>query len=500
MRGLSALCYAIFACAVMTSAMAQNSTANLDGPWLGTLHIGPASLRAQLILKHDEKGQLSCSLDSIDQGASGLPCASFTLSESALSFTVPSVNGSWKGTRSDDGNALNGTWTQGKSWPLDFVRQAAALSPTSGPAIRFQPAMAPVSAEDMQSVLAKDLDESLKSGFLAPATSAGVSIGVVRNGKRSVFAFGTGKPDSIYEVGSITKTFTGLILAQMIEQGKVQAEEPVRELLPPGVVNEPEEPEISLLDLVTQHSGLPRMPDNFSPADLNNPYVDYTPAKLYQFLSKHGVAKPADAAFLYSNLGVGLLGQALSERAHTSYADLLHNEVTEPLGLKDTVVVLSPDQQQRFIPGHTANHQPAHSWELDALAGAGAVRSTADDMLTYLEAQLHPEKLPAAVSKAKNGNTLAAALKRSQILNTDAGPNMRIAYAWMFSPTSGSYWHNGASGGYSAFAFFNPKENYAAIVLVNTAVGREGSFADLLGQHIGQRFAGVAAIDLGVMK
>ena len=134
----------------------------------------------------------------------------------------------------------------------------------------------------------------------------------------------------MFEIGSITKVFTGLMLAQMIEQGSVRPETPVRELLPKDTVAKPKGAEITLLDLVTQHSGLPRLPDNMKPADPNNPYADYRAENLYQFLGKHGVAKPDKPAFLYSNLGMGLLGQALANRAETSYAELLKTTGARP--------------------------------------------------------------------------------------------------------------------------------------------------------------------------
>src|SRR5206468_5310956 len=112
---------------------------------------------------------------------------------------------------------------------------------------------------------------------------------------------------------------------------------------------------------------------------------------------------------------------------------------------------------------------------LDALAGAGAIRSTAGDMLTFLEANLHPGR--------------HAALQNSQQLRADVGPNMRIALAWIYNIDTGTYWHNGAISGYSSYAFFNPKGDYAAIILVNNAPGPI-PFSELLSQHIRQRFAG----------
>jgi CubicO group peptidase (beta-lactamase class C family) len=116
-------------------------------------------------------------------------------------------------------------------------------------------------------------------------------------------------------------------------------------------------------------------------------------------------------------------------------------------------------------------------------------------MLTYLEANLHPESLqPAAGSAA--ARTLFAALTQQHQLRADAMPGTRIALAWLFEAESGNYWHNGATGGYSAYAFFNPKGDYAAVVLLNTTLGSAGSFADRLGQHISQRLAGKPAISL----
>lgn len=358
----------------------------------------------------------------------------------------------------------------------------------------YDKSMPPVAAADLQSVLDSDLAEALKSGQLAPSTGAGVSIAVVEHGVARVFSYGTAKPDSIFEIGSITKTFTGLVLSQMVQQGTVSLDEPVRELLPQGTVAKPAAGEITLLDLATQHSGLPRMPDNFHPADPTNPYVDYTAADLYAFLSRQTVAKPAQTQFLYSNLGFGLLGQALSNRAGMAYPALLEQEVTGPLGLNDTVVSLSPAQQARLIPGHDSRHRPVHAWDFDSLAGCGAIRSTASDMLAYLQANLHPENLKPATSSPAAA-TLSAALIQSHQLRADALDG-KIALAWLFQSATGDYWHNGGTGGYSSYAFFNPKGDYAAVVLLNTTLGPDGSFADRLGRHISQRLAGKMAFAL----
>ena len=477
------------------SSATRSEPSGVAGYWLGTLRAGAVSLRVQVNVTTDVAGQPACTLDSLDQGAYGLPCANVVYSSRDFSFDVPVVQGRYAGKLAADGKTLSGTWTQGQALPLELARQDRAQPPPAQPAVAFDPAIAPVGAAEMQAVLDRDLEQALKSGQLAPQTSSGVTIGVVRNGVRRVLAYGTAKPDSIFEIGSVTKTFTGLLLAQLIEQGKVELDAPVRELLPAGTVAKPDGREITLFDLVTQHSGLPRMPDNFRPADPNNPYADYRASDLYAFVGKHGVERPASTTFLYSNLGVGLLGQALANRVGMSYAQLLKEQVTAPLGLKDTVVTLTPEQQARFIAGHTANHAPAHAWDLDALAGAGAIRSTADDMLTYLEANLHPERASKAPASL-GARTLPKAMARAHELRDVGPPGMHIAFAWLNVDANGSYWHNGATGGYSSFVFFNPKADYAAVVLVNMTIGAQGSFADRLGQHLGQRFAGLPAISL----
>jgi len=469
---------------------------HIDGIWLGTLQAGGASLRVQVHVKSDNRGQEYCSLDSLDQHAMGLDCAAVTFGDDEFDFDVPVVKGHFAGKLSVDGNSLTGTWSQNNSLPLTLTRQKEVIAATPAPPPTFDAAMAPVHAAELQAVLDRDLAAAMKSGQLAPATAAGVSIAVVDHGVRRFIIYGVAKQDSIYEIGSITKTFTGLILSQMVEQGKLKFEDPVRELLPAGTVPKPVGAEITLLDLATQHSGLPRMPDNFAPADKSNPYADYHAQNMYAFLAKHGVAKPDKTTFLYSNYGFGLLGQALSVHAGEPYPQLLKNEVLDPLGMHDTSIELSPEQQTRLLPGHTGDHRPAHVWDLDAFAGAGAIRSTASDMLTYLEANLHPEGVKSANASIA-ANTISKALTQEHELRADSLGTQKIALAWLYDPATGNYWHNGGTGGFSSYAFFNPKGDYAAVVLLNTTIGPQGSFADRIGEHISERLAGKPAISLG---
>lgn len=358
-----------------------------------------------------------------------------------------------------------------------FVFGAAPATPPP----KYDPAMPPVSAAKLPSVLNRDLTPARSgTGALASEPHAGIAVGVLKHGDRRVMVYGGAAPDSIFEIGSITKTFTGLLLARMMEQGQVKLNEPLRELLPAGTVWKPPGAGVTLLDLATHHSGLPFIPDNLTVANLAN----YHAADLYSYIGKHGLARPANAHFLYSNLGFGLLGQALVNRAGMSYPELLETEITGPLGMADTVVKLSSDQTSRVIQGYNG-HWPAPSLRLDALAGAGAIHSTAGDMLTYLDAQLHPDKFP----------QLSSALRESHQLRADATSGARIGLAWIYDLRTETYWHNGATLGYHSYAFFCPKDDYAAVVLMNTAPNPLG-FAGQLGTHIQERLAGLPALSL----
>ena len=237
------------------------------------------------------------------------------------------------------------------------------------------------------------------------------------------------------------------------------------------------------------------MPDNINLVNMDNPYADYHAADLLTFIGKHGVANPTRASSPFGSLGFGLLGLALANRAGASYAALLKDEIADPLGLKDTTMILTPDQQLRLIAGHDEFHGPAKAWDTDALAGSIGIRSTASDMLTYLEANLHPESLK-PVAGSPSAATLSAALRLALQPQSEVSPGMRIALGWLYQEETGNYWHNGATAAYSSYAFFNPKGDFAAVVLLNTSPGVNGSFVEVLGRHVSQRLAGKPAISL----
>jgi CubicO group peptidase (beta-lactamase class C family) len=366
-------------------------------------------------------------------------------------------------------------------WPLAL----AQFDPAPAPALIFDPPLPPVKAADFPSVMDRDIAPMLRRLDLAAADGgAGIVIGVSEHGVRRILTYGTARPDSLFEIGSITKTFTGLLLAQMAVQGKLDLRDPVRDLLPPGAAPAPTGLEITLLDLATHHSGLPLTPDNPGPGSLREKYTNYHAPDLYDFIQRHGLGKPNNTKFLYSNLGFTILGAALANRAQAGYPELLQREITGPLGMKDTVITLSPEQRSRFLQGYDSQRLPTPPWDLDAFASAGGLRSTAGDMLTYLEAQLHPEKTP-----------LSPALIQSQQIRAYVAGNVRIAVAWVYNADTGVYGHNGATGGFSSYACFNPRRDFAAAVFLNAAPV-SFPFIEFLGEHVRQRLSGEAALSL----
>ncbi len=371
----------------------------------------------------------------------------------------------------------------GLAFPLVLTRLSA---PATLPVMTFDPTGAPVRSRDLKAVMDRDLKQALTTGDLAPGSPIGMAIGVLSHGERRVLTYGAAKEDSEFEIGSISKTFTGLMLARMVADGKARLDEPVRELLPAGTVSKPGGQEITLLDLATHHSGLPPIPDNYDRFN-PHPFAVYEAEQLYGYLAQHGLAKPEDAGFVYSNLGVGLLGHALSVRAGKSYEDLLHDEVTAPLGLADTSIGLSADAQRRLLQGYDEKHHPADHVSIAVLAGAGGLHSTAGDMITYLGAHLHPEKYA----------RLSGALALSHPIRENAGADTQIALTWQYVPVSRIYTHNGGTQGFTASAFFEPHADCAAVVLLNMNGGITTKLsADGVAEHIRQRLTGEPAISL----
>jgi D-alanyl-D-alanine-carboxypeptidase/D-alanyl-D-alanine-endopeptidase len=461
----------------------QQAAPGIAGTWHGTLRAGGAALRLELHVTRAAGGALAATLDSLDQGVTGLRCTAVTLAGQRFSFQVPAVHGSFQGKVGAGAGAISGTWSQGAPLPLTFARGPAPAGPAHP--LALLPARPPVPLAMLRQTLGRELAPIVAHGVLAPNTGDGLVIGVLQNGVKEIFAYGAAKPDSLFEIGSITKSFTALALAQLIVQHRLRLNEPVRALLP-FPLPPSRGAEITLADLATQHSGLPRLPPNLDiKADPANPYAGYGAAQLAAYLAQRGLTRPPQAAFLYSNLGYGLLGFALAASRRETYPALIRREVTGPLGLRDTAAALTAAQRRRLLPGHNLAGTAVAPWTFQALAGAGALRSTAGDLLTFLGAQLDP---PA-------GGTLPRAIALTHVLRADGPPPLRVGMGWLYTPAAAMYWHDGATGGYTAFAEFIPRERLALVVLYNREDlgGGDPPFADRVAANVTALLRGSAA-------
>lgn len=327
----------------------------------------------------------------------------------------------------------------------------------------------------------KDIRAILADRIDVQRQGVGIVVGVIDPSGRRTVAYASTKKgegpvdaDTVFEIGSVTKVFTSLLLADAVQRGEVALTDPVSKYLPPNVkVPERGGKKITLVDLATHTSGLPRMPTNFHPKDPGNPYADFSVAQLYEFLSSVELTRDIGSKYEYSNLGGGLLGHALARRAGTDYEALVRIRILEPLGMKSTAVTLSKSMKDRLAPGHDAELHQVANWDIPTLAGAGALRSTANDLLTFLAANIGIEKSPLAPS-------MAAMIAARRPTGT---PNLEIALGWHIWTRDGHeiIWHNGGTGGYRTWIGFDPKSRTGVVVLSNTSTN---AGADDIGLHL----------------
>lgn len=285
-------------------------------------------------------------------------------------------------------------------------------------------------------------------------------------------AAGGKQPDehTLFEIGSISKAFTGIVLADAVVRKEMALDDPIARYLPEKVkAPEYEGTPITLLHLATHTSGLPRLPENFQPKDPVNPYADYTVEQLYDALSGSRLPRKPGEKSDYSNLGMGLLGHLLARRAGKTYEALLLERICQPLGLTETRISLNADQQNRLARGHDADGEPTVNWDLPTLAGAGALRSSAADMARFLRANLDPA-----------GSPLAEALRMSHAPRFVVAGDTSVGLGWHLNTRAQIVWHNGQTGGYHAFAGFLPEKKAGVVVLANSAT----ELVDTVGSNV----------------
>jgi serine-type D-Ala-D-Ala carboxypeptidase/endopeptidase len=294
----------------------------------------------------------------------------------------------------------------------------------------------------------------------------GAVVGVASDGTTQIAGFGVtgpngGTPDEAtsFQIGSVTKVVTALLLAEAVTRGEVALDQPLTAAFPSAAPHPSGRP-IRLVDLATHSSGLPRLPPGFVPQarrQRHDPYANFTIEQLEQALTQPP-KRPPGGRPRYSNYGAGVLGEALARLTGDPYAQLVHDRIVVPLGLRDTSIEV-PGSGRHIAVGHTRRGQVTPDWHLPALAGAGALRSSVRDLLVLLRAHLDPDStsLEPAVRlvlepRARISRPLAVGLGW-HILDRKDGAR------W--------WWHNGGTGGFRSYVGFDPTARRAVAVLAN---------------------------------
>ena len=317
----------------------------------------------------------------------------------------------------------------------------------------------------------------LHSAFSGTNTNTCMVIGLVDERGSKVFTAGkldnrTGQEangDTVFEIASMTKTFTALLLVDMVERGEMKLDDPVAKYLPESVKMPARNgKEITLLDLVTHTAGLPRDPDNLTPTRglPENAFADYGVERLYAFLHSFTLSRDPGTRFEYSNVGMALLGHALALRAGTNYESLVAERICRPLKMESTRVTLTPELKARLAVGHDKLGKPAPKWDFQVYVGTGGLHSTANDLLKYVSA--NAGLAPCA---------LTPLMERTHVIrHKGTSDHGDTAMAWYSrgegdQPGMELIGHAGGTGGHETFIGFGKKQRRGVVVLCNQQEG-----------------------------
>jgi CubicO group peptidase (beta-lactamase class C family) len=325
------------------------------------------------------------------------------------------------------------------------------------------------------------VEEHAIRGFLPECiknTKAAMVVGLVDESGSRVFAAGAlgngtdGRPDgdTVFFIGSVSKTFTALLLLDMVERGEVRLDDHVAKYLPTSVVLPKHgDKAITLFHLATHSAGLPFNADNMSGKDVREEYESYSVEKMYAFLSSYQLSRDPGAEYQYSNVGMALLGHALERRAGVAFESLVKERICQPLGMDSTCTAVTPELKERLAMGHDDAGQASPPFKLDAYAPAGGVHSTANDLLKYAAAQ-------AGLSRSK----LTPAIDESHVFRYQdvhgmpgqgaSGSMGRTAMSWVDSgaiqpPGMELLGHAGGAGSYHAWVGFDKRQRRGVVVL-----------------------------------
>jgi CubicO group peptidase (beta-lactamase class C family) len=320
----------------------------------------------------------------------------------------------------------------------------------------------------MRTLTDKKIDSAART-YIQKGNTVGISIGVIHNGVVHTYNYGETtagnnqlpEVNSIYEIGSITKTFTAILLAYYANEGKVKLTDPIIKYLPDSVAANKELQGITLEMLSNHTSGLSRLPDNFQfhSSDPYDPYKDYSKKHLYEYLKTCKLNSKPGENYAYSNFGVGLLGSILQQVSGKSFEEMVKETICGPLGMQNTEQHLTITQRPRFVTVYNEDGKSTSPWTFQVLAACGALRSTTEDMLLYLKANM---------ASTQTGLSKAIELTHKITYNKD----IKLGLGWHKIVVNGVeyYFHDGATYGCSSFMAFNIEKRLGIVVLSNSAI------------------------------
>jgi len=296
----------------------------------------------------------------------------------------------------------------------------------------------------------------------------GLIVGIISERGRQFFKYGKqcrgGKAvegSTLFELGSVTKVFTSILLADIVSRGKMNLDDPIEKFLPPEVkVPAREDVKINLLHLATHTSGLPNTPHSKAEEESVPGYVDFSTPKLYTFLSNYTLSRKPGTQFEYSNLGFGILGHLLSLKMGKSYDQLVEERICRPLGMNDTLRELRPEMHERLAVGYFLDGQEAKNFHMPpVLAGAGGLRSSANDMLSFLAANM-------GLESSSLFNIMQETHKGRFSIRKDV---VKVGLSWIVVKEEDLHivFHGGDTDGYRAFIAFDPEQKTGVVVFAN---------------------------------
>jgi CubicO group peptidase (beta-lactamase class C family) len=336
------------------------------------------------------------------------------------------------------------------------------------------------SSNALATPLDKEVDKAVQP-YISPMAAKGLSIGILKDGQMFFYGYGETAKDSgklpneqtIFEIGSITKTFTAVLLADAVNRGMIKLDDPVQKYLPDSIPPLTFEGVPVTIKMLSNHSSaIPRMPSNFdeSVSDPLNPYKAYTEKQLFRFYKTLRLNRKPGLRYEYSNLAVATLGLILERLYKRSFEQLVMEKITLPLKMNSTRQFLRKADSAAFAKGYNDNGRYNGQWDFKVFAPAGALRSTAADMLLYAKANLG--EAPAALQKA---------MQLSHAVSfTDGTSKTGLGWHYIKPGEDEVLFHNGGTGGYRSYLAINKNKKLAVVILSNTAVGTESVGDELM--------------------